>query len=92
VAQPQGWTGFIENDNTFLAFCLTARDSGIAGSKRAKITDEVVAMDLDIAVTTRLVQFDMEVRKANAQLIAYETVKLAFGTKDDDEDSSAEKW
>ena len=41
------------------------RESGIAGSQRLGIADDVLAWDLDNAVTLRLMQFDNEKQAAN---------------------------
>jgi hypothetical protein len=46
-----------------LWFCLTVRDSGIAGSVRRRIKDAVDAEAFDIAVTHRLYQYDRQTAK-----------------------------
>lgn len=58
VRKPRGWKPFVENDDEFAWFCLTVRDSGIAGSRRLNIRDEVDAWALDAAVTHRLFLYD----------------------------------
>jgi hypothetical protein len=81
--RPEASKPFVSNDDAFLAFALTVRSSGIAGSIRLGIESEVTAMDLDNAVTIRLMLFDNGVRKATAKLTAYEVGKLLLGSKDD---------
>ena len=73
----------MENDDEFLWFCLTVRTSGIAGSQRLNIDDDIVAFDLDNAVSLRLLKFDRAVAENQARLIAYEVSKI-FGDSDSD--------
>ncbi len=72
---------FVKNDDEFLWFCLTVETSGIAGSKRLRIADEVMALDFDNAVSLRLLKHRRLVAENAAKLIAYEVSKL-FGSSD----------
>lgn len=63
----------MENDDTFLGFCFTVRTSGIAGSVRIGIEDEVLALDFDNAVALRLMRFDRHCREHQANLLARAT-------------------
>lgn len=84
-----------ENEN-FLWFCLTVKTSGIAGSKRLQIQDEMVAWDLDNAVAFRLLIFEREVAEQQAKLIAFEVSKIfgdGSGEGDTgDNDAGVERW
>lgn len=82
--RPKASNHFLQNDQDFLWFSLTCRESGIAASVRLNIEDEVMALDLDNAVSLRLLQFDTERMRQSARLIAYEVSKL-FGDGSEDE-------
>jgi hypothetical protein len=62
---------------------------------RLGIEDEVTALDLDNAVSLRLLQFDAEQMKQNARLIAYEVSKI-FSSEESDEavsiDAETQVW
>jgi len=62
---------------------------------RLGIEDEVTALDLDNAVSLRLLQFDAEQMKQNARLIAYEVSKI-FSSESSDEavniDAETQVW
>lgn len=58
MTKPQGSATFLKNDGDFLWFSLTCRETRIPASVRLKIKDEVLALDLDNAVTLRLLRFD----------------------------------
>jgi hypothetical protein len=75
---------FVQNENEFLAFALTVRSSGIAGSVRLGIKDPLLAYDLDNAVALRLVQYDQTQLKHAAKLTIYELAKAWNGNDDDD--------
>ncbi len=62
------------------------RTSGISGSKRLNIDDEVLAFDLGNAVSLRLLKFDREVAENQAKLIAYEVSKIFGDGSDTDGD------
>lgn len=66
-------------------FSLTCRETGIPASVRLRIQDEVLGLDIDNAVTLRLLRWDGEVKKNDRQALAYEVCKMAFGTKEDDD-------
>lgn len=87
---------FARNDDTFLWFCLTCRETGIPASRRLKIADEVQALDIDNAVTLRLLRFDTKVKEADAKRLAYEVRKMVFGDGSESGDqygeSQAEVW
>ena len=70
---------------------MTTQTSGIAASQRLGIKDEVLGLDIDNAVSLRLLQFETERDKQRAKLIAYEVSKL-FSEDNDvlDDDSIAE--
>lgn len=95
--RPKASIRFLANDNEFLWFCLTVRTSGIAASVRLGIKDEVRALDIDNAASLRLLQFDTDVMKQSARLIAYEVSKI-FGSGESDDDGekysteNAESW
>jgi len=75
---------------------LTVRDSGIAASERLGIADPVRALDLDTAVTLRLLHFDNEKQanfiKSQANRTAYEVSKMFGDGNEDESDSDAEVW
>lgn len=71
------------SDNEFLWECLTVRSSGIPLSKRLEIEHYALALDLDKAVSLRLLQFDSEVMAHSAKTIAYEVSKI-FGSSEED--------
>ncbi len=77
-------TPFLKNDNEFLWFCLTCRESGIPASRRLGERDEVLALDMDNAVSLRLLRFDNEIRDADRKMLAHEVCKMAFGSGDGD--------
>lgn len=64
MTKPQGSATFLKNDGDFLWFSLTCRETRIPASIRLNIKDEVLALDLDNAVTLRLLRFDND-EKAN---------------------------
>lgn len=66
------------------------RTSGIAGSRRLGITDEVLALDLDNAVALVLTTFDNEWRATDAKLIAYEVSKMFGDGEGGDDDDNPE--
>lgn len=59
------------------------RNTGRAASEWLGITDEAVALDLELAVTYRLLKFDNQVADANARRIANEVGRLFGGSGDD---------
>ncbi len=63
---------------------------------RLNIKDEVTALDMDNAVSLRLLQFDAEQMKQNARLTAYEVSKIFSTEKQQDggnyEDANTETW
>lgn len=73
---------FAKNENEFLWFCLTCRNTGIPPSIRLNITDEVQAMDADNLVTLRLLQFDQQQAESQAKQIAYEVAMIFLGKKE----------
>lgn len=84
---------FVRNENEFLAFALTVRSSGIAGSVRLGIKDQLLAYDLDSAVALKLNQYDEKQMKNAAKLTIYELAKAWNGGEENDYDeSSAEVW
>lgn len=82
MRQAQAWQPFLNNGENLLRLALTCRESGIPASRRLGIRDEVLGLDLDYAVSLRLLLFENERDKQRARLIAYEVSKL-FGTEDD---------
>ncbi len=81
MTQRRGCGRFVSQDDRFLPFCLTCRESGIAASRRLKIRDEIAALDLDNAVTARLLKWDVAVKKNDARRMA-----AAIWGEGDDED------
>lgn len=56
---------FAENDDYLLWLGLLTRDTGLPASRRLEITNPVLALDFDLAVTLRLLRFDNEKDAAN---------------------------
>lgn len=81
MTKPQGSATFLKNDGDLLWFSMTCRETGIPASIRLKIKDEVLALDLDNAVTLRLFRFDND-EKANDRRFLK---ALIVGETDDDE-------
>ncbi len=44
-----------------------------------QVSNEIVALDLDLACVARLLKFDNDVAAANAKMIAYEVGKMLTG-------------
>jgi hypothetical protein len=65
---------------------LLTRDTGIAASKRLGITDEVAALNFDLAVSYRLFRLRAEERKDLARRIAHECGIAFFGGEDQEDD------
>ena len=68
---------------------MTCRESGIAASTRLGITDSVEALNVDNAVTLRLLHFDREQAEYERKMLAQEVCRQAFGSGDEDEVSDA---
>lgn len=66
---------------------LLTRDTGVPASRRLQIKDEVVALDLDFAVSYRLFLLRNEENKATARQIAYEVSKIFGGGQDEYEEN-----
>jgi hypothetical protein len=49
---------------------VTCRESGIAASQRLKIKDEVLALDIDNAVSLRLLRYDQQQQADNRRFWA----------------------
>jgi hypothetical protein len=87
VQEPKGWKPFVENDDDFLWFCLAVRDSGIAGSRRLNIKDDVDAWAFDLAITHRLYLYDRQQNKVWAKYQGYQVLRMWAGKEDDDPDN-----
>lgn len=87
---PCGRQTFARNPDSLLWLGLTARRTKKDAYEWLDITDEVVALDLELAVTYRLLKFDVETQQNQAKLIAYEVSKI-FGSGEDTGES-AEVW
>ena len=70
MTQARAWKPFLRNDDNFLRLAITCRETGIPASRRLKIKDEVLGLDLDYAVSLRLLQFDTMRDKQRARFIA----------------------
>ena len=73
---------------------LTARLAGQRPSELAGITNDIAALDFDLACSFRLELYDIEKDKTRAKLIAYEVSKM-FGDSSGEGDvdtSGAEVW
>lgn len=84
---------FLTSENEFLWFALTCRESGIPASVRLEL-DETLGLDIDNAITLRLIQFDNERAGEQAKRIAYEVSKI-FGSSESESatsDLGAEVW
>lgn len=81
MTKPQGSATFLKNDADFLWFSLTCRETKIPASIRLKIKDEVLALDLDNAVTLRLFRLDNEIKANDRRFLK----ALIVGETDDDE-------
>lgn len=60
-----------------------ARNSGVRLSSLLKITDETWAVDIDRAMSARLLVYDRERDKGLAKTIAFEVAKMFAGSTDD---------
>lgn len=80
---------FAGSPDKLLWLGLMGRNSNRPVSEWLEIEDKTVALDLELAVTYRLLQFDVECRKTQAKLIANEVGKLFGGEQ---EEESAEVW
>ena len=88
MVEPRRSKPFVRNDNSLLALGFLARESGIPASQHLQITDEVVALDFNLAVTLRLLRYDEEkVRVSQKNLAARiaNAVSRAMGFGGDDE-------
>jgi hypothetical protein len=86
VQKPRRRNPFALNDGKLFWLALLTRDTGIPASQRLGLKDEVVALDLDLAVSFRLFRLREEEEKRAARRTAYEVSKMLFGGPDDDDD------
>ncbi len=93
--RPRGSKPFVRSGNEFLLFCLTCRSSGITASRRLRITNEWLALDLDAAADYVLRQWDGKEKlaelKISAKLIAREVGRMFGGGEDEDDDEFGEQ-
>lgn len=64
---------------------LTARDFSVRPSRMIRISDEVAALDFDLAVSLRLFRFDNEKEKYASRRLAYEIWRMSGLVKFDQE-------
>jgi hypothetical protein len=89
VIRAKACVPFVANDDSFLAFCLTARAAGRSASELFGISDKLQAYAFDDAVAMRLHLYDRDMRKEAASFIAIEVGRL-FGGQGLDALDSAE--
>ena len=84
-------TNFAENPDALLWLGLLERNTKKPASEWLEI-EGTDALNLELAVTYRLFEFDNKVMKLNARLIAYEVGMLFSGKSEQEIEGGAQVW